>query len=81
MQINFIPLSDLKPGESGIVKEFRTNGSLTGRLRELGLVTGTKVTVKRYAPFGDPLELVVRGYNLSLRKSDAAEILVSKETP
>ncbi len=81
MPADTVPLSDLKPGESGVVRQFRTNGPITGRLLEMGLVNGTKVTVKRYAPLGDPMELVIRGYNLSLRKSDAGEILVARITP
>lgn len=71
-------LSDLKPGETGIVRGYHTRSTLTNRLRELGLVRGTKVTVKRTSPFGDPIEITVRSYNLSLRKKDAGEIQVEK---
>lgn len=71
-------LSDLKPGETGIVRGYLTRSALTNRLRELGLVRGTQVTVKRASPFGDPIEITVRSYSLSLRKKDAGEIKVEK---
>lgn len=71
-------LSDLKPGETGIVRGYQTRSALTNRLRELGLVRKTKVTVKRTSPLGDPIEITFRGYNLSLRKKDAGEIQVEK---
>lgn len=74
-----VPLSELKAGEIGIIREYQMSGGLYSRLRELGLVRGTRVTVKRFAPFRDPMELVVRGYHLSLRKKDASYILVSRE--
>lgn len=48
------------------------------RLKELGLVKGTSVLVKRLAPLGDPMEIILRGYSLSIRKQDAAKILVRK---
>jgi len=73
-----VPLSELKVGESGIIESYKTNGSIYFRLRELGLVRGTRVHVKRLAPFRDPVELVVRGYSLSLRKEDASHIFVKK---
>lgn len=71
-------LSDLKPGETGIVSGYQSRSALANRLRELGLVRGARVTVKRTSPFGDPIEITLRGYSLSLRKKDAGEILIEK---
>ncbi len=69
-------LSELAVGASAVVREFPKAGAAFLRLREMGLVTGTRVTLVRTAPLGDPLELKVRGYHLTMRKAEAAEILV-----
>lgn len=69
-----VRLSDLPIGASAIVRELPTSGLV--RLREMGLLAGTQVTLVRCAPFGDPIEIKVRGYHLSLRKSEAAHVIV-----
>jgi len=69
-------LDQLKTGERGVVEGYEGEADLHYRLKELGLVRGTGVQVKRFAPLGDPMEIVLRGYSLSLRKQDAAKILV-----
>lgn len=61
-----------------MIHAYKSRGDVQHRLRELGLVRGTVILVKRFAPLGDPMEICVRGYNLSLRKEDAAQILVRK---
>ena len=71
-----IKLSELAVGAAAIVREFPKTGSAFIRLREMGLLAGTRVTLIRTAPLGDPLELKVRGYNLTLRKSEAEHVLV-----
>ena len=71
-----IKLSDLAVGASAVVKDFPKSGSAFLRLREMGLLPGTSVTLVRTAPLGDPLEIKVRGYHLTIRKVDAAHILV-----
>jgi len=71
-----VPLSRLKLKEKGVIETVGGEGPLQLRLRELGLVPGTQVSVKRFAPFGDPMELEVRGYSLSIRKEDAGNIVV-----
>jgi len=71
-----IRLSELIVGASAVVKEFSKTGSSSLRLREMGLLVGTTVALVRTAPLGDPLELKVRGYRLTLRKSEAEHILV-----
>ena len=69
-------LSDLKPGESGTVRKVEGDKPIRRRMMDMGLVNGAEVEVKRIAPLGDPIEFVVRGYSLSLRKSEAHAIHV-----
>lgn len=75
-----VPLGKLKPGESGTVIGYAGDAEVHQRLCELGIIEGTRVEVKRLAPFGDPMELVVRGYHLSLRRKDAAAILIAPDS-
>jgi Fe2+ transport system protein FeoA len=65
-------LSQLKPGESGTVTTLRGDGAIHQRLLEMGVIEGVAVEVVRVAPFGDPIEIRVQGYHLSLRKAEAA---------
>lgn len=69
-------LSELAVGASAVVREFPKTGPAFVRLREMGLLTGTRITLVRTAPLGDPLEIKVRGYHLTLRKSEAEHVLV-----
>lgn len=69
-------LSELAVGASAVVREFPKNGSAYIRMREMGLLPGTRVTLIRTAPLGDPLEIKVRGYHLTLRKSEAEHVVV-----
>jgi Fe2+ transport system protein FeoA len=69
-------LSNLPIGLRGRVVAFDLPPEQRQRLLEMGLTVGVEFQVIRYAPLGDPLEIKVRGYNLSLRKSDAARIQV-----
>ena len=77
--MNRMTLDQLKAGERAVVESYQNEEDLHYRLKELGLVRGTRVLVKGFAPLGDPLELVLRGYSLSIRKQDAARILVRKD--
>lgn len=70
-------LSDLKPGEKGIITRVEGPGALKRRLLDMGLVKGTEVTMIRRAPLGDPIEFLVKGYSLSLREVEANSIYVS----
>jgi len=76
-EIRSTRLDQLTAGEHGVVLGYEGDEDLHFRLKELGLVRGTEVFVKRFAPLGDPMEIVLRGYSLSIRKQDAAKILVS----
>ena len=70
-------LKDMKPGEKGIIVQFRPGQiEYRRRLLALGALPGTKFEVARVAPLGDPVEVTVRGYELSLRKADAEMIEV-----
>lgn len=71
-----IKLSELPVGASATVRAFPKAGSAFLRLREMGLLAGTRVTLVRTAPLGDPLEIKLRGYNLTLRKTEADHVLV-----
>ncbi len=70
-------LKEILPGESCIVKEVYAN-NLRKRIIDMGLITGTKVFVKKTAPLGDPIEIMVRGYSLTLRKAEARTIVVDR---
>jgi len=72
----FCLLSDLKPGEIGRVHQVGGPPEVRFRLLEMGLTKGTLVRMVRMAPLGDPLELQVRGYRLSIRRSEAAVVSV-----
>jgi ferrous iron transport protein A len=67
----------LAPGESATIARLEGDPGIARRLMELGLVPGTIVAIVRTAPFGDPLELTVRGVHLSLRRSEARFIHVA----
>lgn len=71
-----IALSQLSKGTSAELVSYPLNGAAFLRLREMGLLPGTTITLMRVAPLGDPIEIKVRGYNLTLRKSEADHIQV-----
>lgn len=67
-------LRDLKPGQSGVVASIGEKGPLRRRIMDMGITPGTTVMVVKVAPLGDPVEVRVRGYELSLRKDEAKQI-------
>jgi len=67
-------IEELAPGQSGIIKNVGGSGELRDRLLDMGLTPGTHVFLRKTAPLGDPLQLSVRGYELTIRKGDAARI-------
>jgi Fe2+ transport system protein FeoA len=71
-------LKDLQPGKSGIVLMVGGEKVLRRRLLEMGITPRTAVTVKKVAPLGDPIELLLRGYVLSLRLEDAQKITIEE---
>ena len=64
-------LDQLEIGKSAVIKKVGGQGSLRLRLLDMGLIPRTKVTMRKIAPMGDPIEIMVRGYELTLRKEDA----------
>jgi ferrous iron transport protein A len=71
-------LDQLKPGESATVAALRGEGAVKRRIMDMGITKGVLVAVRKVAPLGDPIELTVRGYELSVRKEEAAKIEVEK---
>jgi len=71
-----LPLSSLPPGGHAVITEIRIPVEHRARLLEMGLLVGTPVELVRFAPLGDPIEIKVRGYHLSLRRHEAEQILV-----
>ncbi len=69
-------LRDAKIGETVIVSKLRGEGALKRRIMDMGITKGTEVFVRKVAPLGDPIEINVRGYELSLRKIDAEMIVI-----
>ena len=69
-------LKDVKVGKSAHVVKLHGEGALKRRIMDMGITKGVEITVRKVAPLGDPMELRVRGYELSLRKSDAEMIEV-----
>jgi ferrous iron transport protein A len=69
-------LKDIKVGKSARVVKLHGEGALRRRIMDMGITKGTLITVRKTAPLGDPIELHVRGYELSLRKADAEMIEV-----
>ncbi len=77
--MNEVTLNTLQPGESGVVEKITAlDPKLKLRLLELGVLKGTSVELVRYAPLGDPIEIKIRGYRLSIRKEEANSVLVTK---
>jgi Fe2+ transport system protein FeoA len=69
-------LSELRQGQTATIERIGGNGALRRRILEMGITRGTDVYVEKYAPLKDPLELIVKGYHISLRVAEAAQITV-----
>ena len=70
-------LKDVKVGQTAGVVKLHGEGAVKRRIMDMGLTRGVEVYVRKVAPLGDPMELNVRGYELSVRKSDAGQIEVN----
>ncbi len=75
-----LPVTQLPPGGRGVVAEINIPAENRSRLMEMGLIVGTSIELVRFAPLGDPLEIKVRGYHLSLRRHEAEQIWVNSES-
>jgi|APSaa5957512622_1039677.scaffolds.fasta_scaffold25260_2 Fur family transcriptional regulator, ferric uptake regulator len=71
-------LSQMKTGQEGIIRKVAGEGALRRRLLEMGINRGSMIYVEKYAPLKDPIELVIKGYHISLRVEEAADIFVEK---
>lgn len=69
-------LREIKPGQSGIVDSVKGSGNIRRRILEMGVTPGVELSVVKVAPMGDPIEVKVRGYDLSLRKEEAEAIIM-----
>ena len=69
-------LKDAKIGETVKVLKLHGEGAVKRRIMDMGITKGTEVYIRKVAPLGDPIEVTVRGYELSIRKNDAAMIVV-----
>lgn len=67
-------LSDLKVNEKGHVVKLSGEGRVRRRLLDMGVTPGVEISVEKFAPLGDPMEVLLRGYHLSLRKVEANEV-------
>ncbi|MCI5823140.1 MAG: ferrous iron transport protein A [Lachnospiraceae bacterium] len=72
-------LKDVKIGETAVVAKLNGEGATKRRIMDMGITKGVSIYVRKVAPLGDPIEVTVRGYELSLRKEDAAMIDVKEE--
>ncbi|MBQ6890193.1 MAG: ferrous iron transport protein A [Oscillospiraceae bacterium] len=72
-------LDDLKIGQSGTIARVGGEGALRVRLLDMGLIPGTKVLLQKVAPMGDPIQIHLRGYELTIRREDAKKIDLREE--
>ena len=73
-------IAELKIGQSGIISAVGGEGALRLRFLDMGLIPGTKVTLQKVAPMGDPIQIHLRGYELTIRLEDAGKIALKEET-
>jgi Fe2+ transport system protein FeoA len=69
-------LKDVNPGQVCVIEGIGKKSSLRKRIIDMGLTIGTTIEVRKLAPLGDPIEILIRGYHLSLRKAEAGEVFV-----
>jgi ferrous iron transport protein A len=77
MGVTPLPLTEISLGSRAMVAEIQVPPESRGRLMEMGLLVGTSIELVRFAPLGDPLEIKVRGYHLTIRRHEAEKILVT----
>ena len=71
-------INDLKIGESGVIAQVGGEGPLRLRFLDMGLIPGTKVTLQKVAPMNDPIQIHLRGYELTIRREDAMQIALQE---
>ncbi len=70
-------LKEFKPGEVGVVTRVNATGPIKRRLFDMGITPGTEIAMRKTAPLGDPIEVSIRGYELSVRKNEAEAVLMN----
>ena len=73
-------IDDLKIGQSGTISAVGGEGALRLRFLDMGLIPGTEVRLQKIAPMGDPIQIQVRGYELTIRRDDARKIILQEKT-
>jgi ferrous iron transport protein A len=73
-----VRLSSYCPGQKGTISQVCGEPNFRRRMMEMGFVRGTEITVVKYAPLKDPIEFIVKGYHITLRKAQAADILMNE---
>lgn len=76
MKDEVVTLKDVPVGQKAVVTKLVGEGALKRRIMDMGITKGTELSVRRIAPLGDPIEINLRGYELSVRKSEAENVLV-----
>ncbi|MBQ8685849.1 MAG: ferrous iron transport protein A [Clostridia bacterium] len=71
-------LSQLSIGERCVVVSVKGEGAIRRRLLDMGITSGTEIYLRKKAPFGDPIEIALRGYELTLRKAEAARVEIER---
>jgi len=69
-------LKDLKPGEKGVISAFTSSGAVRKRLLDMGVIKGETIEMEKVAPLGDPIQVMIKGYHLTLRKTEAESVMV-----
>ena len=69
-------LREMRPGQTAVVTKLTGEGAVKRRIMDMGITKGTEIYVRKVAPLGDPVEITVRGYELSVRKSDAEMVQI-----
>lgn len=72
-------IDDLKIGEDGVITQVGGEGALRLRFLDMGLIPGTRVLLQKIAPMGDPIQIQIRGYELTIRREDAQKIAIRRE--
>ena len=72
-------LRDAKVGETVVVEKIQGSGAVKRRIMDMGITKGVEIYIRKIAPLGDPVEVMVRGYELSMRKGDAKMIVLKEE--
>ena len=73
-------LRDLKEGDKAVIESVNGQGNFRRRLLEMGFMSGTQVTIKKYAPLRDPIEFIIKGYHVSLRREEAQMIEIKPDS-